>query len=65
MVGKAEGQGCPKEGSTTPEESLWSQAYEPCGPEETVGVDEGTVGGEEEGVKAELGLGRSGLWGQA
>ncbi len=47
-MGKAEGEGCPKEGQDCPEESLWSQADEPCYEEETVGDDEGTVGGEEE-----------------
>ncbi len=31
------------------EKSLWSQADEPCYEEETVGDDEGTVGGEKEG----------------
>jgi hypothetical protein len=48
-VGKAEGQGCSKEGWTSPEESLCSQADEPCYEEETVSDDESKVGGEEEG----------------
>ncbi|MGO9305189.1 MAG: hypothetical protein ACLP3R_16090 [Candidatus Korobacteraceae bacterium] len=48
-MGKAEGQGCSKEGCTSPEESLCSQADESCYEEETDSDDESTVGGEEKG----------------
>ncbi len=49
--GQSRGQGCSKEGRTSPEESLRPQADESCYEEEAVGDDEGTVGGEEEGVE--------------
>jgi hypothetical protein len=48
-LGKAEGCSGPKEGSTRPEEILRSQAMESCHAQETVGDDEGKVGGEEKG----------------
>jgi len=60
-VGKTKGSGRAKEGHGCPEEGRWSQAHECSYAEETVSVDEGTVGGEDEGVKAELGAGRRGF----
>jgi len=48
-VGKAEGQGCSKEGCTSPEESPCEEANEPCYAEEVVGDDEEKVGGKKEG----------------
>ncbi|HZL67279.1 MAG TPA: hypothetical protein VFC29_08110 [Candidatus Limnocylindrales bacterium] len=46
-MGKAKGEGRAKEGC--PEENGWSEAHESSHAEEIVGVDEGTVGGFEEG----------------
>jgi hypothetical protein len=45
-VGKAEGTGRTKEGDGCKEEGRWSQAHECSYAEETVGIDEGTVGSE-------------------
>jgi hypothetical protein len=46
-LGKAEGQGCAKEGSS--EENHCSKTDESSDEEKAVGLDESTVGGEEEG----------------
>ncbi|MGA2688365.1 MAG: hypothetical protein ABSE85_09885 [Candidatus Korobacteraceae bacterium] len=47
-MGKAEGISRSKEGCAGSEESLYSQADEPCYEEETISDDEGKVGSEKE-----------------